>query len=212
MPDTAYRTDGKGVPTLVRLSLFYAAIYLSSGVSLPYIGTYLRDRGMTGGEIGLILAVPLLLKPFTGASLAVWADGFTLRRTPMVLLLVGAGLGYAGLLIAPNLWWFILAWFIGQTLLRLGLGNIVRAEDGPFPKLNPEFVVRAQPDIVMAEQRNVDAMAGRPGWSRLHALRDGRTCGFSSERYEVLVRPGPRLGEGALLLAGCLAALRSASP
>ena len=102
--------------------------------------------------------------------------------------------------------------FIGQTLLRLGLGNIVRAEDGPFPKLNPEFVVRAQPDIVMAEQRNLDAMAGRPGWSRLHALRDGRVCGFASERYEVLVRPGPRLGEAALLLADCLAALRSASP
>lgn len=102
--------------------------------------------------------------------------------------------------------------FIGQTLRRLGLGNIVRAEDGPFPKLNPEFVVRAQPDIVMAERRNLDGMAGRPGWSRLHALRDGRACGFSSERYEVLVRPGPRLGEAALLLADCLVTHRSASP
>jgi len=110
-------SEDKGLPTLVRLCLFYAAIFLSSGVSLPYIGTYLRSRGMTGSEIGLILAVPLLLKPFTGASLAVWADGFTLRRTPMVLLLAGAGLGYAGLLVAPNLWGFILAWFIGQTLL-----------------------------------------------------------------------------------------------
>jgi PPP family 3-phenylpropionic acid transporter len=113
----ADRADGKGLPTLVRLCLFYAAIYLSSGVSLPYIGTYLRSRGMTGGEIGLILAVPLLLKPFTGPVLAVWADGFTLRRTPMVLLLVGAGLGYAGLLASSNLWWLILAWFVGQTLL-----------------------------------------------------------------------------------------------
>jgi PPP family 3-phenylpropionic acid transporter len=113
----ADKADGKGLPTLVRLCLFYAAIYLSSGVSLPYIGTYLRSRGMTGGEIGLILAVPLLLKPFTGPVLAVWADGFTLRRTPMVLLLVGAGLGYAGLLASSNLWWLILAWFIGQTLL-----------------------------------------------------------------------------------------------
>ncbi len=106
-----------GLPTLVRLCLFYGSIYLSSGVSLPYIGTYLRSRGMTGGEIGLILAVPLLLKPFSGAVLAVWADGFTLRRTPMILLLIGAGLGYAGLLATANLWWLILAWFVGQTLL-----------------------------------------------------------------------------------------------
>lgn len=115
MSPAADTSNDKG--TLVRLCLFYAAIYLSSGVSLPYIGTYLRSRGMTGGEIGLILAVPLLLKPFTGPVLAVWADGFTLRRTPMVLLLVGAGLGYAGLLASSNLWWLILAWFVGQTLL-----------------------------------------------------------------------------------------------
>ena len=113
----ADKTKEPGLPTLVRLCLFYAAIYLSSGVSLPYIGTFLRDRGMTGGEIGLILATPLLLKPFTGPVLAVWADGFTLRRTPMVLLLVGAAIGYGALLGPANLWWFILAWFVGQTLL-----------------------------------------------------------------------------------------------
>ena len=113
----ADKTKEPGLPTLVRLCLFYAAIYLSSGVSLPYIGTFLRDRGMTGGEIGLILAAPLLLKPFTGPVLAVWADGFTLRRTPMVLLLVGAAIGYGALLGPANLWWFILAWFVGQTLL-----------------------------------------------------------------------------------------------
>lgn len=117
MLSAAERSEEKGLPTLVRLCLFYAAIYLSSGVSLPYIGTYLRSRGLSGGEIGLVLAAPLLLKPFTGAWLAVWADGFTLRRTPMVLLLVGAGLGYAGLLATSNLWWLVLAWFVGQTLL-----------------------------------------------------------------------------------------------
>lgn len=111
------QADGKGLPTLVRLCLFYASLFLVSGVSLPYAGTFLRDRGMNGGAIGLILAVPLLLKPFTGPVLAVWADGFKLRRTPMVLLLVGAGLGYAGLLAGTNLFWLILAWFVGQTLM-----------------------------------------------------------------------------------------------
>lgn len=109
--------DSSGLSTRVRLCLFYAALYLTSGVSLPYIGTFLRDRGMSGGQIGLILAVPLLLKPFTGPALAVWADGFTLRRTPMVLLLVGAGLGYAALLTTSSLWWLMLAWCVGQTLI-----------------------------------------------------------------------------------------------
>jgi iron complex transport system substrate-binding protein len=37
---------------------------------------------------------------------------------------------------------------------------------GPFPKLNPEFVVRADPDLIMVGERNVDGMAQRPGWQR----------------------------------------------
>jgi iron complex transport system substrate-binding protein len=97
--------------------------------------------------------------------------------------------------------------FIGETLTRLGMANAVPAALGPFPQLNPEFVVRTQPDIVMAEQREIDEMPHRPGWARLNALRDHRVCGFSNERYELLVRPGPRLGEAAQLLADCLVAL-----
>jgi iron complex transport system substrate-binding protein len=95
--------------------------------------------------------------------------------------------------------------FIGETLARLGVGNIVPASLGPFPKLNPEYVVRAQPDLVMAETQALAGMAERPGWSRLRALEQGRQCGFESAQYDVLVRPGPRLGEAAELMADCLA-------
>ena len=94
--------------------------------------------------------------------------------------------------------------FIGQTLGRLGLGNVVPARLGPFPKLNPEFVVRAQPDLVMASAANLADMARRPGWSAITALRQQRSCGFAEARYEVLIRPGPRLAEAADLIADCL--------
>ncbi len=97
--------------------------------------------------------------------------------------------------------------FIGETIKWLGLANAVPAALGPFPQINPEFVVRTQPDIIMAAQRDLDEMPRRPGWAKLNALRDRRICGFSHERYEVLVRPGPRLGEAAQLLADCLLAL-----
>ncbi|HXU62130.1 MAG TPA: helical backbone metal receptor, partial [Polyangia bacterium] len=97
--------------------------------------------------------------------------------------------------------------FIGETLRELGLGNALAADLGPFPKLNPEFVVRTQPDIVMAVQGGVAEMAGRPGWGALRALREHRTCGFPTVTYELIVRPGPRMGEAAAALADCLARL-----
>ncbi len=97
--------------------------------------------------------------------------------------------------------------FVGETLVRLGMGNIVPAALGPFPKLNPEFVVRAQPDIVIATVRAVAEMPARPGWNTLRALRDQRHCGFASEAWDTLVRPGPRLAEAAELLADCLVGL-----
>jgi iron complex transport system substrate-binding protein len=97
--------------------------------------------------------------------------------------------------------------FIGETLVQLGLRNIVPAALGPFPKLSPEFVVRAQPDIVIAEVRNLQDMQRRPGWAALRALQRQQTCAFPSASYEVLVRPGPRMGQAALQLADCLAAM-----
>lgn len=97
--------------------------------------------------------------------------------------------------------------FIGELLAQLGLGNIVPAALGPFPKLNPEFVVKAQPDLIMAVARNLADMPRRPGWASLKALQMHRTCAFDAARYDMLVRPGPRLGEAAELVADCLQAL-----
>jgi iron complex transport system substrate-binding protein len=94
--------------------------------------------------------------------------------------------------------------FIGETLGRMGLVNVVPAELGPFPKLNPEFVLRAHPDIVMGPQREIDAMAGRPGWGALAAVRNEQRCAFATAQYEMLIRPGPRLGESAQAVADCL--------
>ena len=94
--------------------------------------------------------------------------------------------------------------FIGETLTRLGVKNIVPASLGPFPKLNPEYIVRANPDLIMVGQRSVDGMAQRPGWQSVRALREQRVCVFPTEQANVLVRPGPRMAEGARLMAQCL--------
>ena len=38
----------------------------------------------------------------------------------------------------------------------------------------------------------------------MKALQTQSNCGFDTERYELLIRPGPRMGEAANLLATCL--------
>lgn len=101
--------------------------------------------------------------------------------------------------------------YIGQTLERLALGNSVPAVHGPFPKMNPEFVVRARPDLIMASERDFATMATRPGWARLDALRSGRHCVFADDFFPVLLHPGPRLGEAAEAIADCLDGLDGAT-
>jgi iron complex transport system substrate-binding protein len=95
--------------------------------------------------------------------------------------------------------------FIGETLARLGVKNIVPRSEGPFPKINPEFVVRADPDLIMISQNAAPQLEQRPGWASLRALREGRLCVFSPQDSAVLVRPGPRMAQAARLMAECIA-------
>lgn len=94
--------------------------------------------------------------------------------------------------------------FIGETLTRMGMVNILPASMGPFPQVNPEYVVRAQPDVIMAGDSSQASMAQRPGWSALRAMQAQRLCVFKPDASDMLVRAGPRMAEGARLMAECL--------
>jgi len=94
--------------------------------------------------------------------------------------------------------------FIGETLVRLGVRNVVPAALGPFPRLNPEFVVRADPDLIMIGSRGMVSPVPYPGWDAMAAVRAGRVCHFDIEQADIVVRPGPRLAEAARIMARCL--------
>jgi iron complex transport system substrate-binding protein len=94
--------------------------------------------------------------------------------------------------------------FMGEVIYQLGLKNIVPASMGAFPQLNPEFVVRANPQLIVLAQPMVTQLSQRPGWSGIDAIKNKRICSFSSVQADVLVRPGPRLGEAAQLISDCL--------
>jgi iron complex transport system substrate-binding protein len=94
--------------------------------------------------------------------------------------------------------------FIGEMMTRLGVQNIVAPALGPFPRINPEYVVRANPDLIMVGSRNVQGLDLRPGWRGIRALREQRLCVFTADESDVLVRPGPRMAEAARLMARCI--------
>jgi len=95
--------------------------------------------------------------------------------------------------------------FIGELLARLGTRNIVTADLGAFPKLNPEYVVRHPPDVIFVAAGEAEQLAQRPGWGELRAVKERRFCSFPSPVTDTIVRPGPRVAQGMQALAGCLA-------
>ena len=95
--------------------------------------------------------------------------------------------------------------FIGELLNRLGTRNIVPGSMGPFPKLNPEYVVTHDPDVILELGPNVVAFEKRPGWSAIRAVREHRICTFTDSVKDTLSRPGPRVAEGVQAMADCLA-------
>lgn len=95
---------------------------------------------------------------------------------------------------------------VGELLTRLGAANVVPGELGSVPRLNPEFVVRADPQLLVVPASALAEVRQRPGWSRIAALRNGRVCVLAPQEGDIVMRPGPRLADAAGVLARCLGA------
>lgn len=81
--------------------------------------------------------------------------------------------------------------FIGTLITKAGGQTIVPARLGDFPKIDPELIVQANPQVIVGVTP-ADART-RPGWANLQAVRRGRVYTPSPEERDALSRPGPRL-------------------
>jgi MFS transporter, PPP family, 3-phenylpropionic acid transporter len=98
-----------------RAASHYALMYGGLGVSLPYAGLWMKAQGLSGAEIGMLLAAPMLGRLVTGPAIAVWADGFKYRRTPIALLAGVAALGYGAAGLVDGFLAWAVCWFIAAT-------------------------------------------------------------------------------------------------
>jgi iron complex transport system substrate-binding protein len=95
--------------------------------------------------------------------------------------------------------------FIGSLVALAGGANIVTAEMGDFPLLDPEYVVASDPEIIVLANapygETLESIRRRPGWGALRAVVDGRVAELSAGEADLLSRAGPRVGEAVLFLA-----------
>jgi iron complex transport system substrate-binding protein len=186
-------------PDLVLLATSSRAAARLQSLGVPVVALEPKsyaDMQRVLAQVGLVLAVPDAQRVWRGIDAAVTAVAQSLpekARQARVYFEVNSG-PYAASESS----------FIGETLTRLGVKNIVPGSLGPFPKLNPEFIVRANPDVIMVGDSNAAELVRRPGWDAMPAVRAHRVCAFSSAQSDMLVRPGPRMAEGARLMAQCL--------
>jgi iron complex transport system substrate-binding protein len=92
--------------------------------------------------------------------------------------------------------------FIDAMLKAVGADNAVApvAAGMQYPSVSDEAVLGLAPELVILGDapygQSVEALAARPGWKVVPAVRDGRVVALSQREVDVTSRPGPRIVEG----------------
>lgn len=103
MDETAERTPAQSTLSpaglAARVSIFYGASFLISGIYGPYFGVWLESKGLTATLTGVVLSLPMFARMLAGPLLAYWADRSARHRLVVQVLVVAALIGF----LAPHL-------------------------------------------------------------------------------------------------------------
>src|SRR5262249_40484422 len=78
----------------LRLSLFYGAFFFYAGISMPFMPAWLSAKGLDARQIGVVLAVPLLVRLVVVPPSTRLADRFGLLRRAIVAAAIGNAVGF----------------------------------------------------------------------------------------------------------------------
>jgi PPP family 3-phenylpropionic acid transporter len=93
---------GPGAAFAWRLALLYAAVFAALGVQLPFLPLWLAGRGLDAGAIGVVLALPMIVRVFAIPIAARSADRHDALRLAIVIAAAMAVLGYGALALAQG--------------------------------------------------------------------------------------------------------------
>ncbi|MHB8870690.1 MAG: ABC transporter substrate-binding protein [Thermoleophilia bacterium] len=94
--------------------------------------------------------------------------------------------------------------FVDELITLAGAANIGASGSSAYFQLTPEELVASDPDAVLLPQTvfpTVEAFAADPRFAPLRAVTEGRVYLIDDT---TVTRPGPRVGEGLLILAKAL--------
>jgi PPP family 3-phenylpropionic acid transporter len=115
----------------VRLAAFYGALFAVVGVQLPFWPVWLEARGLTAGQIGLVIAASFWPRVITSLMIPQHADRLGQRRRPMAVLAAITLIGTALFALADRFWMFMgLSLVTGATFAAiLPLGEALALQE-----------------------------------------------------------------------------------
>jgi cobalamin transport system substrate-binding protein len=107
--------------------------------------------------------------------------------------------------------------FIGSIYSMVGLQNIADAAEtdaGPYPQLNAEFIIAADPDLVFLActkycGETAESVAARPGWGSMSAVTNGAVIEMDDD---IASRWGPRVVDYLRSVADAVSGVASTQP
>lgn len=80
----------------VRLSFFFFALFFLLGTYMPFFPVWLATRGFSASEIGILLALPMVMRIVSTPFISAFADRMTEPRSALLLFAVTAAVCFAG--------------------------------------------------------------------------------------------------------------------
>jgi MFS transporter, PPP family, 3-phenylpropionic acid transporter len=109
-------TNPPGQPQIpLRLSGYYAAIFLIVGVKSPFWPVFLSGRGLGAREIAVLFAAAIWVNVIATPAIGALADRLDRRRAVMIVLAGIAIAGYAGMWTTGGFWALLVLTLIAAT-------------------------------------------------------------------------------------------------
>ena len=81
----------------LRLAAFYATLGVATGVGMPFFPAWLAFKGLNPVEIGIVLAIPMVVRIFFVPLTTRLADGYNMLRGAIIVASIGSALGNIGI-------------------------------------------------------------------------------------------------------------------